>query len=199
MMVLLEKGGSVDLTKSTNEYCVGVNWGSIVTGGSWFSKKQVQSVDLDLSLGLFDNNNELVETVYYAHKHSPGVKHFGDDLTGDDDGIDDGLDNETISIDLNNLLPKVTKVAFVINSFDGTKFGKIPYIGIRIYEGTPTSVGTVCAQFKSESFSNNSKSAVLATLVKTGKGWTFTAVNEESSNSKLNEVLVTASHVLKGE
>jgi len=186
MTVSLSKGGSVSLSKTGQQYCIGVNWGSIVKSG-WFGKNEVQDVDLDLSLGLF-SNGACKETVYYGHKLAKGVKHYGDDLTGDADG-DDGMDNETISVDLSKLDSSIDTVLFVINSFDGTKFGKIPYIGIRVYSGTPENVGTIHATFESQSFKGGTQSSALASLRKIDGEWVFKALNIESSSRDKASVL----------
>jgi tellurium resistance protein TerZ len=131
-MINLTKGGRISLSKdedgnSLDKIFFGTNWGMIKKAFG-LSK---EAVDLDSSVVLLDANGNLVETVYYAHKDAPGVHHYGDDLTGDDE--DDGMDNETVEITLSKLESRVEHVFFVLNSFNHQKFDKIPYIGIRIY------------------------------------------------------------------
>jgi tellurium resistance protein TerZ len=113
MAINLTKGQKIDLRKESGEkltsFCVGVNWGAIEKKALFGLSKSQQSVDLDLSCILIDNNNNLCD-----HLYSPlyriealqqfglpkgklisvdgALKHTGDDLEGDKGG-DDGLDN----------------------------------------------------------------------------------------------------------
>lgn len=96
-------------------------------------------MDLDLSVGLFDQNKRLVDCVYFGKKASSGIKHSGDDRTGDVGG-DDGLDNEIISLALDSLDPAIEQLVFILNSYTHIDFDKIPFASIRLYEGTPEKV-----------------------------------------------------------
>ena len=104
MAVNLVKGQKISLKKddgsALNSFCVGANWGAIEKKG-FFGTKKV-AVDLDLSAALFDSNKNLAGVVYFGELQAPGIKHSGDDLTGDIDG-DDGLDNEVIEVNLSQI------------------------------------------------------------------------------------------------
>ncbi len=127
MAIRLEKGQRINLEKSNGskltDFCVGCNWGAIVSGGFLGFGKTVQDVDLDLSCVMVDANGNLVDHIYsplYKHEFlarygmPPGkidsneraLHHSGDDLKGDQAG-DDGLDNEIITVDLNRVNPNV--------------------------------------------------------------------------------------------
>lgn len=53
-----------------------------------------------------------------------------------------GMDNETISVELDRIRPEVEYVAFILNSYRHQRFDKIPYMGLRIYttsDGRPVT------------------------------------------------------------
>jgi len=140
MAISLQKGQRISLAKGGNnleKICVGVNWGAIEKK-SLFGKIKKVAVDLDASVGLFSENKQLVDVVYFGQLTSKcgAIRHSGDDLTGDMEG-DDGLDNEVIVVDLTQIPATISQVVFVLNSFRGQDFASIPFASIRIYEGTP--------------------------------------------------------------
>ena len=65
MAIRLEKGQRINLEKSNGskltDFCVGCNWGAIVSGGFLGLGKSVHDVDLDLSCVMVDANGKLVE------------------------------------------------------------------------------------------------------------------------------------------
>ena len=172
MAINLSKGQKIDLRKETGEkltnFCVGVNWGAIETikKGLFGSKKIIEDVDLDLSCIMTDNAGNLIDYIYspdyngfLQRNNLPlgkltsvdgSLRHSGDDRKGDQGG-DDGLDNEIITVDLNKVNTTVEKIFFFINiylnqgqSFD---FSHIPYAKIRMYEGTSTKVNKVFSNY----------------------------------------------------
>ena len=194
MAVNLSKGQKVDLKKSDgNElksFCVGANWGAIEKKGL-FGKKY-EAVDLDLSVGIFDNSRNLLETVYFGNLSSEGVKHSGDDLVGDVDG-DDGLDNEIININLNQLPIHAEQVVFVLNSYNRQDFSIIPFASIRLYEGTSTKVEKV---FSTYNISSDKKfsghiSMVLGKLSRHNNHWNFKAIGEPTRDKQLADTITS--------
>ncbi len=136
MAIRLEKGQRINLEKSNGskltDFCVGCNWGAIVSGGFLGFGKTVQDVDLDLSCVMVDANGNLVDHIYsplYKHEFlarygmPPGkidsneraLHHSGDDLKGDQTG-DDGLDNEIITVDLSRVNPNVDQIFFFLTT-----------------------------------------------------------------------------------
>lgn len=71
------------------------------------------------------------------------LKHSGDDRKGDLDGVD-GLAIEIITVDLNIVSSSVDKNFFFINiclnQGQNYDFSHIPYLRIRMYEGTSKKV-----------------------------------------------------------
>jgi tellurium resistance protein TerZ len=217
MAISLSKGQKIDLTKSTGEsltnFCVGVNWGAILTEKKSFwgsTKKEVQDVDLDLSCVLTDSSGEIVDYIYSPDYNSflkknnlplgklttndGALKHSGDDRKGDFDG-DDGLDNEIISVDLNKVASNVDKIFFFLNiylnqgqSFD---FSDVPYAKIRMYEGTIKRVNTVFANYDiatNSSFSGKG-ALVLGKLYRRNNVWRFDAIGDPTNDKMLLQTL----------
>jgi tellurium resistance protein TerZ len=199
-MISLEKGQRISLEKNgehLDEVCIGVNWGAIETKGFFGRIKQV-SVDLDASVGVFDANNKLFDVVYFGKLHSlnHAITHSGDDLTGDFNGNDES-DNETIALKINSLPKKVDKIAVVLNSFKGQDFKEIPFAGIRVYEGTPTHMKQMIANYDiaQDSKFSGSVSMVLGVFYRHQQGWKFRAVGEPTRDKKLEETLNTVAEL----
>jgi len=193
MAINLSKGQKISLEKSgggkLNNFCIGANWGAIPTKG-FFGGDKKESVDLDLSVGLYAKDKSLSGTVYFGNLKDSGILHSGDDLSGDSDG-DDGLDNEVISINLNAISSNVDQVVFVLNSYKGQDFATIPYASIRLYEGTPDRVNEVFATYevaKEPQFAGY-VSMVLGKLYKRNGEWKFSAIGEPTKDKKLQDTI----------
>jgi tellurium resistance protein TerZ len=217
MAISLSKGQKIDLTKSSGEsltnFCVGVNWGAILTEKKSFwgsTKKEVQDVDLDLSCVLTDSSGEIVDYIYspdynfFLKKNNlplgklttndGALKHSGDDRKGDFDG-DDGLDNEIISVDLNKVASNVDKIFFFLNIYlnqgQNFDFSDVPYAKIRMYEGTIKRVNTVFANYDiatNSSFSGKG-ALVLGKLYRRNNVWRFDAIGDPTNDKMLLQTL----------
>ena len=217
MAISLSKGQKIDLTKSTGEsltnFCVGVNWGAILTEKKSFwgsTKKEIQDVDLDLSCVLTDSSGEIVDYIYSPDYNSfltknnlplgklttndGALKHSGDDRKGDFDG-DDGLDNEIISVDLNKVASNVDKIFFFLNIYlnqgQNFDFSDVPYAKIRMYEGTIKRVNTVFANYNiatNSSFSGKG-ALVLGKLYRRNNVWRFDAIGDPTNDKMLLQTL----------
>jgi tellurium resistance protein TerZ len=197
MAIKLEKGQRINLEKNNGSklqnVCVGVNWGAIETK-NWLGIKSMEAVDLDASCATIDDNNKVLEIIYFGNLKSKNgsIKHSGDDLTGDMGG-DDGLDNEVITVDLTKLPAEVSKIAFVLNSFRGHDFKIIPFASIRIYEGTPSHVNEIFATYdvaNDVSFAG-SVSMVMGVFYKRNGEWKFNAIGEATRDRDLQGTLTT--------
>lgn len=193
MGISLQKGQRISLDKDDggqiSQLCVGVNWGAIEKTG-FFGGKKKQAVDLDASCATYGANKEVLEVVYFGQLQGQGIKHSGDDRTGDVDG-DDGLDNEVLVVNLSQVSSAAEQIVFVLNSFQGQDFKTIPFASIRLYEGTPTRVDNVLATFD---IANDPKfagsvSMVLGKLYKNKGKWKFSAIGETTQDRKLEGTL----------
>ena len=136
-MIQLSKGGNINLAKEANgvtEFSIGLGWGAIQHRGLFGIGGSVKKVDLDSTVLLYDADKNCIGEVAYYNLSAPGIRHSGDDRSGDTNG-NDGLDNETIEVCLNELDPRVEYIAFTLNNFTHQTFGEIPYMGLRIYTG----------------------------------------------------------------
>ena len=199
-MLNLTKDDKLDLVKSDGSkltnFCVGANWGAIVKSGTFGFGTTKEPVDLDLSAALFAANNQLIELIYFAEKNlvsSDGsIRHSGDDVIGDTGG-DDGLDNEVITVNLNQLSAGVDKIVFILNSYQGQDFAIVPYAQIRLYEGTPKQPKSIFAQFevsKDPKFAGH-VSMVLGKLYKRNNEWKFQTIGEPTRDRTLQETVQT--------
>ncbi len=168
MAINLEKGQRINLEKSGGgkllNFCVGCNWGAIQEqrlGGLLGTKSK--DVDLDLSCVMLNANGQLCDHIYSPLYRTdllakfglpPGkldsndraLHHSGDDRKGDE-GDDDGLDNEIITVDLARVSENVQQIFFFLNNCGKEDFSQIPYAHIRMYEGTPTRVQSEFAKY----------------------------------------------------
>jgi len=115
----MEKGSVMDLPQDLASTTIGLGWGT--DGGD---------VDLDVSAVLLDSSGEEVDTVFFGRLDSDehGVKHSGDNLTGEGDG-----DDEQITVKLGSVGQDVEQIVFVINIYtQGVTFGNVanPYCRI---------------------------------------------------------------------
>lgn len=212
MAINLEKGQRINLEKSNGakltDFCVGCNWGAIVTSGGFLGlSKKTQDVDLDLSCVMVDKNGNLVDHIYsplYKHEFlsrygmPPGkvdsrdraFHHSGDDLQGDQGG-DDGLDNEIITVDLNRVSPDVDQIFFFLNNCGREDFSQIPYASIRMYEGTPTKVKEVFASYDvaAEPRYRGMTALIMGKLYRRNGEWKFSAIGDAFPDKNLCETI----------
>ncbi len=196
MAVNLTKGQKISLKKENggdlSSFCIGANWGMIETKGFFGTKKE--EVDLDLSVGMFDSNNNLAKEniIYFGNLQASGIKHSGDDRGGDADG-DDGLDNEVISINLLQIPANIEQVVFVLNSFKGQDFASVPFASIRLYEGTPSKVNQIVATYNiaSDPKFAGYVSMILGKLYRRNGEWKFSAIGEPTKDKELGTTLQT--------
>ncbi len=199
----LEKGNGSKLM----EFCVGVNWGAIMrpvqerSGFLGLGSKTVMKemdVDVDLSCVMTDANGALVDTLYsplynpqmFLARGLPVGKdwsadgsmyHTPDDVEGDKGG-DDGLDNEVVQIDLSKVRSNITQIFFFLNIFSpkNLDFSGIPYVQVRMFEGTPQKVSTVFAQYDvaKESQFVGKNALILGKLYLRNGEWKFAAIGD---------------------
>lgn len=190
-MINLSKGGRINLSKESNngleKLFFGSNWGAIQHKGFLGLGSSIEKVDLDSSVLMYDADKHCIGEVAYYNLRASGIRHSGDDRSGDTNG-NDGLDNETIEVHLNELDPRVEYLAFILNNFTHQRFGEIPYMGLRIYtaDRVQTNVNAnvnVLAKFNLEDGKEGTKIAdkqavVLGIAYKKDSEWRFKAVGE---------------------
>lgn len=216
MAIRLEKGQKINLEKADGakltNFCVGCNWGSIEKEGKKFlglfgGSKEVIDVDLDLSCIMLNAKGEICDHIYspdYRHEFlaqygmPPGkldsneyaLHHSGDDRQGDQGG-DDGLDNEIISVDLTKVHGDVEQIFFFLNNVGAGDFSLIPYASIRMYEGTPEHVKEVFAQYDVAAEPQYAKKTalVMGKLYRRDNAWRFAAIGDAHPDRNLCETI----------
>lgn len=203
MAINLEKGQRINLEKNDGSklmnFCVGCNWGAITKKTFFGLGSTTVDVDLDLSCLMFDVEGNPVDHIYsplyrFGDKKiglpngkvdstDRALHHTGDDQQGDLNG-DDGLDNEIITVDLNRVNSKVNQIVFFLNIYNNEDysgdFSGIPYASIRMYEGTPTKVNQVFAQYdvatKTECVGK--RGLIMGRLYRRNGEWKFAAIGD---------------------
>lgn len=208
MSINLQKGQRITLEKRTGElftrFCVGVDWGAIEYetkegGVLGIGKKTVvrtREVDIDLSCVMYDGEGKLVDYVYSPlyrpelmaqfdldtgkfRSRDGAIEHSGDDREGDLSG-QDSLDNEVLCVDLEKLASDVQRIFFFVNIIGDDELWQVPYISIKIYEGTPQQVENVYAQYdtKSEPSFMGKKALLLGELYAKAGKWRFNPIGD---------------------
>lgn len=212
MAIRLEKGQRINLEKSNGnkltEFCVGCNWGAItISGGFLGFGKRTQDVDLDLSCIMVDKNGQLVDHIYSPlyrrdflsrygmpegklDSRDYAIHHTGDDLKGDQGG-DDGLDNEILTVDLNRVSPMVDQIFFFLNNCGKEDFSQIPYASIRMFEGTPQRVKEVFAQYDVAAAPQyaGKTALIMGKLYRRNGEWKFSAIGDAFPDKNLCETI----------
>lgn len=136
MSVSLTKGSRVNLQKIASD--AGVSLSKVVVGLGWDVNRYDggHAFDLDASAFLLNSNDKVdgdKNFIFYGNKDGKGVKHTGDNLTGDGDG-----DDEQIIVDLNAVDANVSSIAFTVTIYDADKrsqnFGMVENAYIRIFD-----------------------------------------------------------------
>ena len=130
MAINLTKGGRLNLGKGLSKVGVGLGWDPNQSTGFDF--------DLDASAFMLGANKKLLQDecfVFYNNPKSPdgAVESSGDDTTG---GSSDG-DDETLTVDLNKVDPRIQEIIFTVTIHDyetrKQNFGQVRNSFIRIY------------------------------------------------------------------
>lgn len=181
-MINLSKGATlnINLSKSSgqSDLLFGVNWGMVKMG--WLGPKK--AVDLDASCSVFDKSGREIERVCFSKLKSTSLSHSGDDRSGDADSDED--DNETITVKFDNLPAVAHSVVFYVNSFCGEKFDKIPYAGIRLYEGQVNTPSKVIAKMDiaNDRTFVGAETMIMGKMVRTPEGgWLYEAIGDAVS------------------
>ncbi len=215
MAINLQKGQRIDLTKKSGgtltNFCVGVNWGALEKKkrGFFGGEKTVKAaVDLDLSAIMLFQDGKTFDHIY-SDQYDPrmlakagfppgklfsrcgALRHSGDDRTGDLFG-DDGLDNEIITVDLTRIDPDISSIFFFLNNVGPEDFYQIPFAKIRMYEGTPTRVNSVHADFDvvADSAFSGKRAMIMGKLYKRNNEWKFNAIGEATADPNFAATIV---------
>ncbi|HSJ01191.1 MAG: TerD family protein [Verrucomicrobium sp.] len=167
MAINLSKGQRVDI--GLQKIGVGLGWDPAQTG---------QDFDLDASAFLLGTNNKIPADeffVFYNNMQSPdgAVTSSGDDRTG---GNSDG-DDETLTLDLGKVDPRVEQIIFTVTIHDyetrKQNFGQVRNSFIRIYDASTGD--EICKYELDEDFSIET-AVEFGRLYKRNGAWRFEAM-----------------------
>lgn len=128
-MINLQKGQRIEI--GLQKVCVGLGWDPNKSTGFDF--------DLDAAAFMLGANKKLPQDeffVFYNNQVSPdkSVESSGDDTSG---GNSDGGDDETLTVDLSKVDPKIQEIIFTVTIYDAEvrkqNFGQVHNSYIRIY------------------------------------------------------------------
>ena len=138
---------------------------------------------------LYDKNGNLLDKIYYGNTSGKGVKHSGDDRSGDSSA--DDKDNETITVKLADTAPDVTKIVFVLVSFKGQDFGELPYAAMNLYNTSstrPVKLANSNIDISKDHKFNGKVSMIFASLEKINGSWTYKVIAEPTDKRDLSDL-----------
>ena len=167
----------------------------LVFGISWDNKTkdgiiskitgEKYDADLDLSCVMYDNNNDRIDCIWYAQLRSKcgSIRHKGDETIGEKE-----VDDETVSIDLNNLNENAKTLIFVISSFAGDTFDHVDGAYWHLFDGqTKREIGRYVFSPK-----DKSSAKIVMRLQKTEteglSEWRIKALDEEATGHNVQEI-----------
>lgn len=174
MAISLTKGGNISLAKEApgmTKIHVGLGWDARVTDGAEF--------DLDASCFLLKEDGKTrseKDFIFYNQKESPcgGVKHMGDNLTGEGEG-----DDEVVKIDLEKITSDVNKITFTVTIHEAEtrrqNFGMVSKAYIRIVNDVNNEE---IARFDLSEDASVNTAMVFGELYRNATDWKFRAVGQ---------------------
>ena len=172
MAIDLEKGQRVEL--GLQKAGIGLGWAANEGSGYEF--------DLDASAFMVGSNGKIPSDeyfVFYNNLKSPdgSVESSGDEQEGGS-GDDDG-DEETLTIDIPRIGPKIEEIIIVVTIHDAEtrkqNFGQVRNSYIRIYDAGIGEDAEICKYELDEDFSIET-AVEFGRLYKKGGAWKFEAV-----------------------
>jgi tellurium resistance protein TerZ len=186
MAISLVKGQKISLEKesggSLSKVVMGLGWDAKKVSGLFGLIKKEQSIDLDASCVLFDENKGKLDEVWFRQLKSRdgSIVHTGDNRTGDGDG-----DDEQIIVDLAKIPTNVKTLVFVVNSFTGQNFSQIENAFCRIVNHTNNKE---IARYNL-SCQGNHTAMVMAKVYRHNNEWKMHAIGENCSGQTFNDLM----------
>ncbi|MDP1978928.1 TerD family protein [Undibacterium sp.] len=186
MGVNLSKGQKISLDKEAgttlSKIIMGLGWDAVKSKGFLGFGGSAPTIDLDASCLMFDEQNNLVDVVWFRQLKSKdgSIVHSGDNRTGEGDG-----DDEQITVDLTRVPATVKSLVFTVNSFTGQNFSQVDNATCRILNGANnqevarfnlTTLGSHSAQIMSKVYRHNGE-------------WKMHAIGEIGSGRTFNDLM----------
>ena len=179
--ISLEKGDGSSLTK----IYLGAGWDVAKSGGflgGLFGGGGGDSIDLDASVIIFDENNQPLDAVWFGQLKSKdgSIWHSGDDRTGAGDG-----DDEVIHVDLTKIPPQVKALVFTISSFRGQTFEKVENAFCRLVD---SNTNTEIAKYNL-SAKGKYTALIIAKVYRHNGAWKMSAVGDSCNCKTIHDML----------
>ena len=175
MAVNLQKGQKISLEKEAGgaltSVVMGLGWDVAKKKGLFGFGGGNQSIDLDASCFMFDDNNHPVDLVYFGHLRSNdgSIQHSGDNRTGAGDG-----DDEQIAVNLARVPANIKSLVFTVNNYTGQDFSQVENAYCRLVDGQS---GKEIARYDlSAQGSHNAQ--IMAKLYRHNGEWKMHAIGE---------------------
>ncbi len=191
MAINLQKGQKISLSKES-----GGALSKIVMGLGWDAKKAPagklkslfgggssdESIDLDASCVMFNEQNKVVDTIYFGQLKSRdgSIVHTGDNRSGAGDG-----DDEQIKVDLDKVPENVKSLVFTVNSFSGQTFDQVENAYCRIVDSRNSS--EVARYTLSSQGSHTAQ--IMAKLYRHNGEWKMHAIGENGVGRTIDALL----------
>ena len=186
MAVNLQKGQKISLEKEAGgaltSVVMGLGWDVAKKKGLFGFGGGNQSIDLDASCFMFDDNNRPVDLVYFGHLRSNdgSIQHSGDNLTGEGDG-----DDEQIAVNLARVPAQVKSLVFTVNNFTGQDFSQVENAYCRLVDGQS---GKEIARYDLSAQGKHT-AQVMAKLYRHNGEWKMHAIGENGQGRTADELL----------
>lgn len=178
----LNKGAMLDLTKREP----GLK--HIILAAGWDVSATVPAFDLDITAFLLNSNkkiNSAADIVYFNNKSVSGLTLSGDNRTGDGKG-----DDETITINLEEIPSQYDSIEFVVNIFEAMErrqtFGMVNNSYVRLLD-KDNNDRELC-RFRLKDEYSSSTAVIFARLKRDGSEWNFETIGEGKIVKDLNDI-----------
>ena len=191
MAINLQKGQKISLSKESGGALT-----KVVMGLGWDAKKvsvgllkgmfggggASDSIDLDASCVLFDEQNKVVDTVWFRQLKSRdgSIVHTGDNRTGDGDG-----DDEQIIVALDKIPANVKSLVFTVSSFTGQTFDAIDNAFCRLVD---SSTNNEVARYTLSSQGSHT-AQIMAKVYRHNGEWKMHAIGENGNGRTIESLL----------
>ncbi|MGZ4982136.1 MAG: TerD family protein [Methylobacter sp.] len=191
MAINLQKGQKISLSKES-----GGALSKVVMGLGWDAKKvplgklkglfggagSSESIDLDASCVMFDDQNKAVDIIYFGQLKSRdgSIIHTGDNRSGAGDG-----DDEQIKVDLDKVPANIKSMVFTVNSFSGQTFDQVDNAYCRIVD---SSNDVEVARY-TLSVQGSHTAQIMAKLYRHNGEWKMHAIGENGVGRTIDALL----------
>lgn len=186
MSVSLQKGQKISLEKEAGtaltSVVMGLGWDAAKKKGFLGFGSSSQEIDLDASCLMFDEQRNLLDTVWFRQLKSRdgSIQHTGDNRTGDGEG-----DDEQIIVDLSRVPANVKSLVFTVNSFTGQDFSQVENAFCRLSD---RNTGNEIAKYNL-SVQGNHSAQIMAKVYRHNGEWKMHAIGENGIGRTFQDLM----------